>query len=169
MRLLRLALLGTALLFALLVTSAGSAAPPPAVDARVEWVYDGDTLKVAGVGKVRLIGIDTPERETSPRDQNFTKLGARKRQLRPIGRSALQFNIAQVKGKNVRLTFDQEKKDRHDRTLAYVYLPDGRLLNRLLLEQGYAIVYRRFDFSLRDDFLRAEDTARERRVGLWGD
>ncbi len=28
----------------------------------VEWVVDGDTLDVAGVGRIRLIGIDAPER-----------------------------------------------------------------------------------------------------------
>ncbi len=139
------------------------------VNGTVEWIYDGDTLKVRGVGKVRLIGIDIPEKEDSSRDRSFTRLGAKQRQLRPIGRAALRYNIAQVKGKTVRLRFDGPEKDRHDRTLAYVYLPDGRLLNRLLLEQGYAIVYRRFDFHFRDDFLRAETAAQAAKIGLWED
>ena len=155
-----------ALLIGLLLTCACSEAASKGV---VEGVYDGDTLQVKGVGKVRLIGIDTPEREDSSRDRSFTRLGARQRQLRPIGQAALRFNIAQAKGKTVRLDFDGPRKDRHDRTLAYVYLPDGRLLNRLLLEQGCAVVYRRFDFQHRDDFLRAEAAAREARLGLWGD
>jgi micrococcal nuclease len=158
-----------ALLIGLLLTCACSEAASKGTSGVVEWVYDGDTLQVKGIGKVRLIGIDTPEREDSPRDQSFTRLGARQRQLRPIGQAALRFNIAQAKGKSVRLDFDGPRKDRHDRTLAYVYLPDGRLLNRLLLEQGYAVVYRRFDFQHRDDFLRAEAVAREARLGLWGD
>ena len=158
-----------ALLTALLCACANSEAAPKSVSGVVEWIYDGDTLKVKGIGKVRLIGIDTPEREDSSRDRSFTRLGARQMQLRAIGQAALRFNIAQAKGKTVRLRFDAPGKDRHDRTLAYVYLPDGRLLNRLLLEQGYAVVYRRFDFQHRDDFLRAEAAAQEARLGLWGD
>lgn len=158
-----------ALLIGWLFTSACSDAASNSVSGVVEWIYDGDTLKVKGVGKVRLIGIDTPEKEDSPRDQSFTRLGARQRQLRPIGQAALRFNITQVKGKTVRLRFDGPRQDRHDRTLAYVYLPDGRLLNRLLLEQGYAVVYRRFNFQHKDDFLRAEAVARQAQIGLWGD
>lgn len=162
-------LLSAALLAMLICTGACSEAAPTSASGTVEWIYDGDTLKVSGIGKVRLIGIDTPEREDSSRDQSFTRLGASQRQLRPSGQAALRFNIAQAKGKTVRLRFDGPQKDRHNRTLAYVYLPDGRMLNRLLLEQGYAVVYRRFDFRYKDDFLRAEAAAREARLGLWGD
>lgn len=162
-------LFSAALLATLICTGACSEAAPDKVSGVVEWIYDGDTLKVAGVGKVRLIGIDTPEKDDSSRDRSFTRLGVKPQQLRASGQAALRFNIAQVKGKTVRLRFDGPQKDRHNRTLAYVYLPDGRMLNRLLLEQGYAVVYRRFDFQHKDDFLRAEDAARGARIGLWED
>lgn len=162
-------LVSAALLAALICTGACSEAAPGSVSGKVEWINDGDTLKVAGVGKVRLIGVDTPERHDSDRDRSFTRLGARQRQLRPAGQAALRFTIAQAKGKTVRLGFDGPQKDRHGRTLAYVYLPDGRMLNRLLLEQGYAVVYRRFDFRHKDDFLRAEAAAKASRIGLWED
>lgn len=36
-------------------------APAPSVTARVERVIDGDTIVVARVGTVPLIGVDTPE------------------------------------------------------------------------------------------------------------
>ncbi len=134
---------------------------------QVLWIYDGDTLKVEGVGKVRLIGIDTPERENSDRDNFFVKLGIPKKNLRKGAGAALHFNIANVKGKTVKLSFDREEKDRHGRTLAYVTLPDGRLLNRLLIEEGLAVVYRRFDFRYKDDFLAAEAEAKRKGVGLW--
>jgi micrococcal nuclease len=67
----------------------------------------------------------------------------------------------------VTLTFDHERHDRYGRTLAYVTLADGRLLNRLLLEEGHAIVYRRFDFRLKNDFLAAEERARGKGAGMW--
>lgn len=134
---------------------------------RVLWVYDGDTLKVSGIGKVRLLGIDTPEHEDSDRDRNFTRLGIAARNLRPAAKAALHYNIDRIKGRNVRLVTDRDVRDRYGRLLAYVYLEDGTLLNRLLLKQGYAIVYRRFDFALKKDFLAAEEEARRDGQGFW--
>ncbi|WP_432822288.1 thermonuclease family protein [Trichloromonas sp.] len=133
----------------------------------VSWIYDGDTLKVDGIGKVRLLGIDTPEKKDSSRDHYLQQQGVSSKVLRRMAKESLQFNIAEVKGKRVRLEFDGNRQDRHGRTLAYVYLPDGTLLNRLLIEKGYAVVYRRFDFRLKEDFLRAEAAARDRRAGVW--
>ncbi len=151
-----------------LVASVGSSrAAESEVRGTVSWIYDGDTLKVEGLGKVRLIGIDTPERDDSERDRVFLRRGIDRRRLRQIANEALQFNIRTVKNQTVRLRFEGERRDRHGRLLAYVVLPDGQLLNRLLLEQGYALVYRRFDFSLKEAFLRSEDQAQGRGVGLW--
>jgi len=152
---------------ALLLLAVAAGAGAGELRGRVEWIYDGDTIKVARVGKVRLLGIDTPEREESDKDRFLIKLGGNGKTLRRIAGEALRFNIATIKGKDVRLTLDHEKRDAYGRLLAYVTLPDGRLLNRLLLEKGYAVVYRRFDFRLKEDFLAAEAEARHRKVGLW--
>jgi len=145
--------------------------PSHAVDpaGTVTWVYDGDTLEIDGIGTVRLIGIDTPEKEDSPRDEYYRKKGISLETLRAVSKEALRFNIRHVKGERVSLSFDREKKDRHGRTLAYVYLPDGRMLNRLLIEEGLAAVYRKFDFAFKDDFLSAEAIARNLHHGLWKD
>lgn len=152
------------LLFFLLVATAALAGE---VAGKVEWVYDGDTLRVAGLGKVRLLGIDTPEKEDSERDRFYQRQGISPRQLRQVAGEVRRFNVAAVKGKTVRLTFDHERRDAYGRLLAYVHLPDGRLLNRLLLEKGYASVYRRADFRLKNDFLTAEAAAKKRKQGLW--
>lgn len=154
------------LLFFLLlcVLPLGAAA---AVQGRVSWVYDGDTLKVEGIGKVRLIGIDTPEREASARDNSFRRAGISLRKLRGGALMATDFMIRTAKGQVVTLAFDQVEKDRFGRTLAYVTLPDGRMLNRELLREGLACVYRRFDFRLKDDFLQLEAGARGAGRGLW--
>ena len=134
---------------------------------RVLWVYDGDSLKVEGIGQVRLIGIDTPEREASGRDRFYRKLGVAPETLRSTAEKARQFNIRVVKGRAVSLVPDGDGRDRYGRLLAYVYLPDGRLLNRLLLENGLAVVYRRFDFRLKEDFLATEAEARREARGMW--
>ncbi len=65
------------------------------------------------------------------------------------------------------LKTEERKRDRYNRLLAYVYLPDGRLLNQLLLEKGFAVVYRRFDFELKSNFLTAEARARDKKRGIW--
>ena len=153
------------LLFCLLICSNAAAA---LISGNVSWIYDGDTIKVDGVGKVRLIGIDSPERKDSPRDAYYLRHdNIAPDKLRQVGQMALKFNIEQVKSRRVRLEFDHEKTDSYGRTLAYVFLPDGRLLNHLLLKNGLAAVYRRFNFKRKDDFLKAEKFARDQRLGLW--
>ncbi len=126
-------------------------------------------LKIDPVGKVRLIGIDTPERENSQRDRYLIKQGISAARQREIYQLAKEFNIKQVKGKEVTLTLDDSPRDRYGRLLAYVRLPDGRLLNRVLLEQGMAVVYRRFSFHLKEDFLTAEAEAKRNKLGLWAE
>ncbi|NOQ51582.1 MAG: hypothetical protein GQ578_05130 [Desulfuromonadaceae bacterium] len=135
---------------------------------KVSWIYDGDTLRVENIGKVRLLGIDTPETEDSSRDRYYLKaFGIPPKQLRQIARQAKQFNIRQVKGKRVCLEFDRQAEDKYGRILAYLQLPDGRSLNRLLLEKGLASVFRRYPFRNKEDFLTAEKNARGAQLGLW--
>lgn len=138
------------------------------VAGRVSWVHDGDTLKVDGIGTVRMIGIDVPETADTPRDQYLRRQGVPSPIQRQAAKKALHFVIGEAKGKTVRLRFDGDRQDRHGRTLAYVILPDGRNLNRLLLEEGLAAVYRRFDFQLKNEFLSAEKEARQEGRGMWG-
>lgn len=134
---------------------------------RVLWVYDGDTLKVAGVGKVRLLGIDTPENEASSRDATYQRAGITPEKLRTGAKRAKAFLVNTATGEDVSLTYDRERTDRYGRTLAYVTLNDGRMLNRELIKEGLALVYRRFDFRLKDDFIRSEAEARASGRGLW--
>ncbi len=135
---------------------------------QVSWIHDGDTLEVRGLGKVRLLGIDCPEMEGTSRDRFYRdNFNIPSSTLRRTARAALDYNIEQVKGQQVRLQFDGSHRDRYGRLLAYVILPDGRCLNRLLLEKGLATVYRKFDFSRKDDFFAAEQKARRSGLGMW--
>jgi len=165
-RLVRFALL-LLLLWLPATAAANAAASPAARTGTVTWIYDADTLEVTPLGKVRLLGIDAPEKTASDRDQTFVKLGVAQARLRVVHGEGLAWSIGNVKGQQVVLTFDHPERDRHGRLLAYVHLPDGRLLNRVLLEQGLVIVYRRFAFTLKDAFLAAEGDAQRRGVGLW--
>lgn len=135
---------------------------------RVSWVVDGDTLLVDGVGEVRLLGIDAPEGKDSARDNFYRRrFGIAPNHLRRIARRATRFMIQEAKGKRLRLEPGQPAYDQHARLLAYAYLPDGRLLNALLLEEGLAAVFRRYDFARKKDFLALEEAARQAGRGLW--
>ncbi len=133
----------------------------------VAHVYDGDTIRVDPVGKVRLLGIDCPEREASDRDRFYLRQGVEESALRRAAVRARAFVTQLTSGQTVTLKLDEEQRDRHGRLLAYVYLPDGRMLNRLLLEQGLASAYRRFSFEYKSDFIEREKIARDHSLGFW--
>lgn len=135
---------------------------------KVTWVYDGDTIKVEKIGKVRLIGIDSPEREASYRDRYYrNKHSIPAATLRKIAQQAKEFNLNKAKGERVRLATDHEERDKHGRLLAYVYLPGGKMLNRLLLKEGLAAVFRRYDFRYKKEFIKLEQRAQKKKRGLW--
>ena len=109
-------------------------APAPVAAQVVERVVDGDTIIVQGVGRVRLIGVDTPE-TVHPR-----------RPVECFGKEASAFTKRLLHGQRVRLEYDQERTDRYGRTLAYVYLSSGTFANAEIIRQGYGHAYTRFPF-----------------------
>ena len=118
-------------------------------------VVDGDTLVLDGGERVRLIGVDTPE-TVDPR-----------RPVQYFGKEASAFTRRLAQGKTVRLEYDQDTRDRYERTLAYVYFSDGTFLNAELIRQGYGHAYTRFPFRYQGQFLALEREAREQGRGLW--
>jgi len=104
-----------------------------------------------------LIGVDTPESVDPRRPVEF------------FGREASAFTKRMLEGKRVRLEYDWERTDRYGRTLAYVRLLDGTLVNAEIIRQGYGHAYTRFPFKYLDEFRQYEREAREAHRGLWGD
>jgi micrococcal nuclease len=115
---------------------------------------DGDTLWLSGIGKVRLIGIDTPEIHGQPEC---------------FGRQASAFTARVLPpGAHVRYRLGVDPRDRYGRALAYLYLQDGRMFNELLVERGYATpltIPPNVDYA--DRFVKAARRAREANRGLW--
>jgi len=129
---------------------------------RVKRAVDGDTILLETGERVRLIGVDTPEsvKPNTPVER--------------FAKEAAEFTRRMCEGKRVRLEFDQANaarghKDstRQRRTLAYVFLEDGTLLNSEIIRHGYGHAYTRFPFSRMEEFRRLEREAREQRRGLW--
>ena len=146
----------------LMFTCAGDGAPPGTTgrtSVPVIEVVDGDTIRVDLAGHqtaVRLIGIDTPER-----DGPYTSLEC-------YGEEASWFTHDALDGRTVELEFDVERTDRFGRTLAYVWL-DGALFNERLVRSGYAVVTT-FPPNVRhvERFTAAQRGARDEQLGLWG-
>lgn len=96
--------------------------------ARVERVVDGDTVILSeDLGHSRLVGVDTPE---------TVKPGA---PVLCFGPQASAFTKRVLeKGREVRYRVAREPFDHYGRTLAYVWLRDGRFFNAMLVRRGYA-------------------------------
>jgi micrococcal nuclease len=149
-----------ALLAVLVLAGCSELASDPAepgrqTPARVTKHTDGDTLWLSGIGKVRLVGVDTPE-----------VYGG----VECYGREASAFVERTVPlGSEVRYRLGVDERDRYGRALAYVWLRDGRFLNRLLVARGYATpltVPPNVEYE--DLFVRVARRAREAGRGLWG-
>ena len=133
----------------------GPVLPAGAHTATIERVVDGDTVELSGVGKARLIGIDTPE----------VYGGAE-----CYGREASAYAKRQLEGETVSYTVGRDERDRYGRVLVYVWLADGRSFNALLVARGYAqplTIQPNDDYA--DLFVRLSRLARERGAGLWGE
>lgn len=122
-------------------------------------VVDGDTVHVGRGWRrttVRLIGVDAPETVHPEKPVEF------------YGREASEFTARSLAGEWVRLEFEPgDQIDVYGRLLAYIFLEDGRLLNRDLVRHGYARAYTRFPFRYQEEFRLTEMEARNAGRGLW--
>lgn len=138
-------------------------------------VFDGDTFEAEANGKkekVRMLGIDTPEKFDSDkltRDIERTKRDSET--IKKLGELSSQFTRKLLEGKKVLLEPDksQDDRDKYGRLLRYVYLEDGTFVNKKIVADGYAVVFRKFNVSKEKELIEAETDARTGKKGLWGD
>lgn len=121
------------------------------LDGKVTRVFDGDTIDVAlasGPIRVRLQGVDAPEREqpggVAARDWLDRKLHDRQVLLEPV------------------------TQDQYDRIVAIVHL-GKRNINRELVQEGHAWAYRHYLRPEDRELCSLEDRARRARAGLWSE
>ena len=133
-------------------------------NALVIHAVDGDTLTVRRDGdaedvKVRMLGVDTPE-TVDPR-----------RPVQCFGKEASAFTASLVDGKRVRLDADPlaDEVDKYGRLLRNVVLEDGRDVNALLIQEGYAYAYLSFplDPVRKTRLKRLQSEAEAAKRGLW--
>lgn len=142
--------------------------------ATVIRVIDGDTFSCSldnGLEeRVRLLGIDTPEsRRNEKVERDSLKTGASLDTLIALGKKSSNYTKSLLpKGTQIQLETDVQIRDRYGRLLAYVYLPDGQMLNALLVKEGYAqLMSIPPNVRYQDQFLSLQKEARENQRGLW--
>jgi endonuclease YncB( thermonuclease family) len=116
---------------------------------RVLRVIDGYTLDVrlsSGQIRVRLHGIDAPERNQSG------------------GAESTRWLHAVLQDADVNL--EPVSQDQYDRLVAIVHL-EGTNINESLVRAGHAWAYRRYLRRTDRGWCDLEHAAREARVGLW--
>jgi micrococcal nuclease len=127
-------------------------------------VVDGDTLDIAAPDagrphtRIRLWGVDTPEtvKPNTP--------------VQHFGPEASRFTRDRAEGKTVRVELlAHDTRDKYGRLLAYVYLPDGTMLNEAIIAEGFGYADSRFEHRYLFEFGRAMRDARDARRGLWRD
>jgi len=123
----------------------------------VERVPDGDTVEAniqGRVERIRLIGIDAPELDQ-----------------RPWGKRSKKFlqDLVSASGWQLGIEYDVEKRDKHDRILAYLWARDGKMINEEIVRSGYAVLFT-FPPNVKyaDRLTAAQVIARENRLGIWG-
>ena len=109
----------------------------------VTRVPSGDTIAVAGVGRVALLGIDAP----------------------PLARARERLESLVIR-RWVRLEYD-DARAKASTHRAYVMLETGECVNTTLLREGLARVAGHGQFGRRLEFERAEEEARRFRRGIW--
>lgn len=123
---------------------------------KVKRVNDGDTIVLTDGRHVRYIGINTPEIDH----------GSQKAE--PYGYKAKNYNKKMVLSKMIRLEFDKERYDQYGRLLAYIFLKDGKFVNKAMIEQGYAyFLPRRPNVRYNKVLLQSQRNVMSAKRGIW--
>lgn len=156
--------------FLLLTGCSGSAGKDEAI---VDKITDGDTFSVVfneRKEKIRLIGIDTPEsKKNKQSEKQSNNENIDQETIVSMGKKAKEFMASLIKkGDKVRLEFDVQERDKYGRFLCYVYLEDGRMMNEVIIKEGYAYPLTIApNVKYEEKFREAFRFARENSKGLW--
>lgn len=145
---------------------------------QADWtaVEDGDTLVVVVQGqemRVQLAGIDAPEDVPNPKlKKDVERTGLAEQDLLSLGAESTRY-LKQLSATNKMLGLELDKagKDKYGRMPALVSLADGKTLNTLMLESGYALAIpdRMLDAATTQQWVGLQQHARDTSQGLWAE
>ena len=113
---------------------------------QISRIVDGDTVKLTNGATLRLLGINTPEKNM------------------PFFQEATDFLTILIQNKSVQV--ETHGTDRYGRTLSYIFLNDENV-NKQILTQGLATLYYYDKDSHYEELKQAEEFARLNRKALW--
>ncbi len=109
-------------------------------------IIDGDTIELQNFGKVRLLGINTPEKNML----NYE-----------LGLNYLEKTIL-----NKTIQLDSSNTDKYGRKLGYIFFDDVNI-NEELVSKGYAHTYYYDKDKYYNSLMKAEEKARTQNLGIW--
>ena len=128
--------------------SASAEVPSGAVQFSLKRISDGDTIVTTGDTRIRLWGIDTPERD------------------QPYGSDATQALTEMLRDRQLYL--ETKDIDRYGRTVGVIYTANGSEINLELVCKGHAWWYQRYAQDA-PDYEKCHEAVKDRRLGLWAD
>lgn len=118
---------------------------------KVVSISDGDTFTAINKDnlqlKIRIFGIDAPEKKQA------------------YGNKSKEFLSSLIFGKSI--SIDVQSKDGYGRYLAYVYSPEGKDVSLLMIHEGMAWHFTKYDNN--EVYEAAQAVAKKARRGLWAD
>ena len=137
---------------------------------------DGDGLFLRNLignkeEEIRFLGIDAPEiKKCRKLEQDERETHIAGQLLMLLGRMSFNFLIDLIPP-GTKLSVELEQMDHVDvygRTLAYVYLPNGRCVNEIMIAEGYAKPYSRFYCKELTNYQILNMKAKNEKRGLYG-
>lgn len=120
----------------------------------------GDTVKLDTGKNLKLLGVTSPKLSGPSNLPDY------------FADKAKAYTNRLMKGKEIKVTFDKRKVDRHGQWLGYVWLGNGELLNEKVIEDGYGFADKTTliqNAEIREALEAAQDSARAARAGMWRD
>jgi len=124
----------------------------------IKKVIDGDTIETKEKGKIRLIGIDTPES---------------KHPNKPVQKGALEAyrKLTELLSAEEKICLledgESDQKDKYDRWLYHLFTSSGQDIAQEMLVSGLAKGYFYFPFARKAEFQEFENQAKTAHQGLW--
>ena len=146
----------------LLVHQADDMSAYHGVKTRAVRIIDGDTIEVdiadalskKPATRVHLWGVDCPDLSRSTAE--------------PWAQEAAGCTRSLVMNTEFTLWLESHQtRDAYGAILARIELPDGRIVNEAVLEQGLARADDRFPHTYLTRYAQLENSARRRRAGMW--
>jgi micrococcal nuclease len=134
------------LLFIFFSSAAFADLPSDATPFKLKRVSDGDTIVTSDDTRIRLWGIDTPEKD------------------QPYGNKATKALQSLLRYENLYL--ETKSVDRYGRTVGVIYTADGEEVNLEMVCDGHAWWYRRYAKKA-TDYKQCQEDAQKNKRGLW--